>query len=212
MFQKNFIVCVACFILAFGIIIAATSMLDKTREYTEDVQEEESTGSVFDEEKAEQEEDDKEASGKKMKKKILKTLFEENSTEEYDKLKVRLDHENNVYNIFYHPTEGSWNETDFIRNQITRYVAFCEKAYELKDPKPIAFHASIDIDNGSDNVTTLDGFTIHMTPEQFAGLDWEDLEDEPVWKILSDNSEELWIAPEIKDKVNTEKIYYETPF
>lgn len=212
MFHKNIILCAVSFILVFGLIFVSTSLLDKTREYKEDPVVEETTGSVFDEEKAEQEEEDKEASGKKMKKKILKTLFKENSTEEYDKLKIRMDHEKNVYDIFYHPTEGSWNETDFIRNQITRYVAFCEKAYELEDPKPVAFHASIDMDSGSDSITTLDGFTIHMTPEQFRKVDWEELEDEPVWDILSDNSEELWIAPEIKDKVNTEKVYYETPF
>jgi len=130
---------------------------------------------------------------------------------EYDSLEVSYDAEiDEAYVVSYRITD-CLDVTTFVRQNINRYILFCQTAYSVPGIDRVRFDIQLLGQDQYGQDYTITAIQEIMTKETFAKFNWANLEYQNIWEVFNDECYYFGIAPEIINSVDTESVFYD-PF
>lgn len=112
-------------------------------------------------------------------------------------------------NVNYITRDTFWDETDFIRSQISAYINFCLDAYEVDGITDVFFMVSTEMTDTKGNKEDEVVMKIEMKKDAFGTYNWENMEYRPgMFEQFEADCSVLNIHAGILNNADTDKIYY----
>lgn len=137
----------------------------------------------------------------------LKELFEDTMSKKYEDLSVEYN-SLGWYTVSYKYNGMTINSSDLIRSNMTYYINFCRKAYQIDGVDSVHFDVSFDMKDAKGNISADEVFSLRMPKSTFETYKWENLEYVSVYNQFSKDCEFWWIAPSILRFVEAEDVFY----
>lgn len=142
----------------------------------------------------------------------IKQLAQDRFRFEYDNLEVSFDEESNQFIVSYLPTRPPLSETDYLRDNVNRYINFCRFAYDVEGVEGICFDVKTAARDQYGNDAVIDALYLYMTKDTFGKYNWGNLELERIWGSFAENCDVLELAPLFEGKIEASEVFYEPPF
>lgn len=139
-----------------------------------------------------------------------------------DSLNSLLDGENDIKpQVTFDKKKGSckvtfederfWDESDFVSTNITRYIDFCKKAYDLKGVKSVRFSIYTSMQDMKGNKDVDKVLTMDMDKSTFKTYKWHNLkfQSDAISNAIDSGDFTIFeLHPGIAKKVKWSKVYY----
>ena len=137
----------------------------------------------------------------------LKALFCDSVYDDCDadEFEVRWSEELECFIIFYLPPDRPWDETAFVRKEMSNYIDYCTKAYEIDGVNNVLFNISAQMLDRYGEESNEVVMRLWMRKENFEKFNWGSLEYISVYDNFKLDSEMFVV--ELKN-VDTEDVFY----
>ena len=128
---------------------------------------------------------------------------------EYSDLKVEWDDFDSAFVISYLP-DTVLDETSYVYQNVNRYIHFCQYAYQIAGVERVRFDVMLAGVDQYGNDMVIEGISEIMTREAFEKFQWDNLAYTNIWESFSDNCYYFGYAPELVEKLDTTKVFYDS--
>ena len=104
-----------------------------------------------------------------------------------------------------------FSETTFVRDQYTRYINYCKKAYKMSNITSIQFDISVSMKDTKGNTSMENVMSIGMKKDVFDSYNWKNVigDSRTITSAIDNGEFEIsYIHPGIAKEVKWNKIYY----
>lgn len=132
-----------------------------------------------------------------------------NDIKDIDSLSVSYDNVTESYLVSYYPTSDVWDETQFVRNNLTDYIDFCKEAYTIDGVTSITFQITTTLQDSKGNESIEDVMDVRMSKDMFNSFNWDNMEfKSDSYNSIVNSCDFYWLYPGILANIDSSKIYY----
>lgn len=139
----------------------------------------------------------------------LSQFFEHYNKVSCEDLTVDLSKNGKTCKVNFKNASSSWDETTFVREQLTGYIDFCKTAYSVGEINEVIWSSLVEMTDARGNANTETGITIDMKKDAFDKYDWDNMSYRSgTFSQIEADCDIFNLHAGIAKNVNYDKVYY----